>query len=53
MDTALGINIENGAHYKVIMGKTLFLIELLKRFLQADQFEILADVPREKEFSII
>ena len=46
MDTALGINIENGAHYKVIIAEDSFSDrELLKRFLQADQFEILADVP--------
>ena len=46
MDTALGINVANGNHYKVIIAEDSFSDrELLKRFLQADQFEILADVP--------
>ena len=46
MDTALGINVANGNHYKVIIAEDSFSDrELLKRFLQADQFENLADVP--------
>lgn len=46
MDTALGINISNGKHYTVVIAEDSFSDrELLKRFLQADQFEILADVP--------
>lgn len=46
MDTALGINITNGKQYTVVIAEDSFSDrELLKRFLQADQFEILADVP--------
>lgn len=46
MDTPLGINVSNGNNYNVIIAEDTFTDRnLLKRFLQASQFNILADVP--------
>lgn len=46
MDTPLGININSGKNYTVIIADDSFSDrQLIKRFLQADQFEVLSDVP--------
>ncbi|HMV42622.1 MAG TPA: HDOD domain-containing protein [Leptospiraceae bacterium] len=46
MDTTLGININTGKSYTVLIADDSFSDrQLIKRFLQADQFEVLSDVP--------